>query len=278
MTDRVIRPSSLTTFADCARRWAAQHLRLEIVDAGYDLRHATATHIGAHVGTGVHETANVTLATKAAQGTLGNEADVIEQGLVRMRERISQEGAQWDEATDSLNTAEKQLRRMAKVYRRDVAPHINPVLVEERLEAEIADGFILSGQMDAVAGDPHNVLRDLKTGTRQRANALQYGAYALLLDAHGYSPVAIYEDYIKRVPIKHEQPPAAAKPIEKATAAAHAIECIEDLTKATNEFDRRIADANGRAPEMAFRANPASSLCSDRFCPAWGTRWCRAHA
>ncbi|CAO3439801.1 hypothetical protein [Azospirillum argentinense] len=27
----------------------------------------------------------------------------------------------------------------------------------------------------------------------------------------------------------------------------------------------------------AFAANPSSKLCSDRFCPAWGTAFCREH-
>ena len=60
-------------------------------------------------------------------------------------------------------------------------------------------------------------------------------------------------------------------------AQHEAFETIEAVGRSVDEFRGRVADRHGRRPEMAFRANPASSLCSRRWCPAWGSDFCRAH-
>ena len=40
--------------------------------------------------------------------------------------------------------------RMTDVYRNNVAPAVNPVIVEERLEAEVEQGLVLSGQPNLI--------------------------------------------------------------------------------------------------------------------------------
>lgn len=275
----LVRPSSLTTFADCERRWAARNLRDELAAAGYTITRSLQLGAGAAVGSGVHAAAAYTLGQKMQTGgaSMGTDADAEEVGIVELRERVEKEGFDADKATPDLNTAEKQIRRMSKVWRRSDASSGMPIQIEERLEAEIAPGIAVSGQADALmTGEPDAEIRDTKTGTR-RANGVQYGTYALIWTAHGYRPQALIEDHVARVPLTKEQPEPESYRIDLQTAAQEAWETIEAVSRAVNEFRRRAADANARPPHMAFRANPASPLCSARWCPAFGTDFCKAH-
>ncbi len=277
--DLVVRPSSLTTFASCPRRWAARHIAPEVTTAGYTLRGREPSHVGGLVGTGVHAAASHSLAEKQRTGTLGTDADAEEQGILAFRQRAEEDGASWDGTTPDPNTAEKQIRRMSRVWRDSPAAEGTPIAVEERLEAEIRPGLIISGQMDAtMVGSPDDVIRDTKTGTTRRANGAQYGAYGLLWRAHGHQPGSLIEDFLRRTRLDREQPPVEPHIIPLQTATLEAWELIDALGNAVSEFRRRVADPNGRPPNMAFRANPADSLCAARWCPAWGTDFCKAHA
>lgn len=278
--ERIVRPSSLTTYLDCPRRWAARHLTDEVTAAGYDLARAQPSGAGALVGSGVHAGNAYTLEQKRA-GIESAANDAVQAGIEGLRQRIQTEGAAWDETTPSVNTAEQQVARMIKTYLIHVAPQIRPLEVEERLEAVMSPTWILSGQVDALALAATNtnsqVLRDTKTGTQRRANAVQYGAYALILEAHGFNPARLIEDFIQRVPLKKEQPAPASLHFDPAEAKRDAFEAIRALMRDTEDFRARQADPNGEPPHHAFRANPASSLCSLRWCPAWGSRWCKSH-
>lgn len=273
---RTIRPSSLTTWVDCGRRWAASHLHDEIQQAGYTLRFQPVTHVGAAVGSGVHAAAAYTMEEKRVSGGLGADSEAEDRAVAEFEAR-SEYGVGWDDTTPSVPTAKRQLARMTRSYRRHLAPVIEPVVIETRLEADIGDGWGMSGQLDVLAGDPDNVLRDLKTGSRQRSNGIQYGAYVMLFRAHGYGVHLIVEDYIARVRIDREQPPPTETHIPLRSAVEDAWEAFDGIKRSTAEFERRLADQNGRAPHAAFPSNPASALCGERWCRAWGTDFCHSH-
>lgn len=281
MTERTIRPSSLTTFSDCPRRFAARHMRDDVVAAGYDLSASRPSGAGALVGSGVHAGAAWTLEQMRAGGGAGEEGEAIDRAIEGFRERAAAEGAEWDDTTASPNTAEKQITRMTKVYRRQVAPLITPVLVEDRLEVTLAPGWILSGQVDSLTGaierDNAEAVRDLKTGARKRANGVQYGAYSLILEAHGYAPKRLIEDFIPRVAIGREQPDATATEYNHHDARMDAWQALQAIQRDAAEFLARVDDPNGEDPRGAWRANPSSALCSEKFCTAHGSRWCRSH-
>jgi hypothetical protein len=251
-----------------------------VTAAGYDLARAQPSGAGALVGSGVHAGNAYTLEQKRA-GIDSAANDAVQAGIEGLRQRIQAEGAAWDETTPSLNTAEQQVARMIKTYLIHVAPQIRPLEVEERLEAIMSPTWILSGQVDALAlaatKTDSQVLRDTKTGTQRRANATQYGAYLLILEAHGFQPQKAMEDFIPRVPLKKEQPAPETLEFDAAEAKRDAFETIRALMRDTEDFRARQADPNGEPPAHAFRANPASSLCSARWCPAWGSRWCKSH-
>lgn len=275
--DRTIRPSSLTTADDCARRFAARHLAEMIASAGYELNRSTRRHVGAAVGTAVHAGAAYTLETKRLTGYLGNPTEAEDRAAAALDEELQGE-TQWDDTTSGVPIAKRQVQRMVRSYRRFLAPELTPLLVETRLTIDVGDGWTVSGQADGVmAGDPHEEIRDLKTGTRARSNVAQYGAYAIVWRSHGYQVRTLVEDYLARVRIDREQPPPVPIAADVAVSSQHAWETIERIKAAAGEFERRVADPTARPPHLAFPANPASQLCSPNFCPAFGTQFCQVH-
>jgi hypothetical protein len=269
----LLRPSSLTAWSDCGRRFAARHLADLVGSHGYQLRQAMPRHIGAAIGTAVHAAASYTLEHKREHGDLGSGTEAENRAEAALVEGL-EHGAMWDETTPSIGTAKTQAARMARSYRRHLAPHIAPLMVETRLVADVGDGWHLSGQADALAGDP-NMLRDLKTGTRRRNNAVQYGGYGIVLAAHSIDLRHMVEDYLPRVRLSAEQPSPETHPIPLRAAVAEAWDTIDAIKGAVVQFQQRADDPSGRDPAGAFRANPASSLCGEKWCPAFGTDFCR---
>ena len=278
----VIRPSATPAAADCMRRTIPTLWPALVTAAGFTVRELP-NHVGANVGSGVHTGAAHMLRYKMEHGDLGTTVvsasqlrdDAIEAAIDTFDTRCRDEGVVWDQTTGGRNTAHQQIKRMTKQYRKDAAPNLNPVFVEERLDAEISPGFLLSGQMDQLImepGGPH----DLKTGTQRRANLAQYGCYSMLAKSHGNAVEQIVEDFLPRVRLNKEQPPVDSHKIPVEIAEMEAVRVIDDLTKSVDVFQEAVAQGAPH-PEAAFRANPYSNLCSDRFCPAWGTKFCRAH-
>jgi hypothetical protein len=273
---RFLRPSSLTSAMDCMRRFAAHHLTDELVAAGYDIQPRQSLHIGAAVGSGVHAGVSFTLETKRDTGELGPESEAVDRAVDEFEARAAEEGLHFDETTRNVGTAQTQIARMTRSYRKHIAPAVEPRLVETRLVVDIGQGWHLSGQGDVLAGDPTNDVRDVKTGARRRANGVQYGAYALIFQAHGFAATGIIEDFIPRVRLANEQPAPTSTQIDVPTALAEAAAAMTDIQRSAAAFEGLLKDGRA-APETALRANPASVLCSRQFCRAHGTRFCRAH-
>lgn len=273
-TSCIIRPSSLPAWNDCPRRTATQLYRPLILSAGYELRTLDNT-IGAAVGRSVHAGAAFTMKSKIDTGELGADDDAGACALEEYSENVA-DGVAWDDATPGRNDGERQILRMVRSYREHLAPKIEPISVERRIECDLGDGFVLSGQTDQVVREMGGGVRDLKTGKVQRANGSQYGSYSLLVRAHGGTVEALVEDYLPRVRLKLPQPEPVSHKFDVAACENAALDTINDMKAAVEEFVRRLQQG-GRPPEGAFRANPQSMLCSDKWCSAWGTAFCRIH-
>lgn len=258
----IIRASGLPSYADCSRRAAAKFLREELKEAGYEL-HDTQQNIGAALGSSAHASAAYSLNSKMAEGNLGSEDTALDCAFETFREISKTEGIVYDGTTPTYDKAELHLKALVRSYRAQVAPIVEPIEVEIRLEADIGDGFIVSGQFDVreIPG-----LRDLKTGASSRANISQYGAYKLLCEVHNRLVERIIEDYLPR-----GKTPTPEQFEYDATIAANAARAILKRIKADVTAFRVTAEPT------SFIANPQSMLCSDRYCPVWGTAFCREH-
>jgi hypothetical protein len=164
---------------------------------------------------------------------------------------------------------------MTQTYHRLVAPTVEPIRVEKRLEAEISPGFVLSGQSDMVCREPQSI-RDLKTGTRSPTSvAAQLGGYSLLNRSHHMSIETASIDWLKRVRETKPQPEPVSQKVKLEHAETAATMVIAHIIKGIETFrrgdpERRILPGD----PWAFLANPSSILCSPKYCPAHGTEFC----
>jgi hypothetical protein len=277
----VIRASSLNGFADCARRWAANLLRVEIRRAGYVLRD-DPRGIGAAVGSSIHESARVTLEEKAATGLLPPARVATDIAAETIKEQIRY-GVIFDEkVTPNPDDALAQAVRMALSYHHAVAPQIEPIVVEQRLEAEIPwseNGLIVSGQPDTVAREPNTVV-DLKGGARLGWHHPQIGSYGLLAITNKIADVERARiDWVPRTTMNKPQPPPVAHRVDIEQATRIATNVLKHADIAISTF-RRGDEQRGLDPgdPAAFVSNPGSMLCNPKYCAAHScgpNGWCQ---
>lgn len=273
-----IRASSLSGYSDCPRRWAAQHIRGLVETAGYELR-TIMQNIGASIGSGLHAAAALTLETKLEQGKLAPMHALEAAGIDEMRNRTA-DGVLYDREAPDMNSAEQALRRMIQVYQMQVAPSVQPILIEQQLEAEVQPGLVLTGKPDIVAREPGKV-RDTKGGKRASSHAPQGGAYSLLARSRP-EPIDITSvqiDWIQRSSLKKPQADAVSIVLDVARCESAAVNVLLEIDRAVDVFENGAPALRLMAGDpWAFLSNPSSMLCSPKWCAAWGTDFCRDHA
>lgn len=260
----VIRPSALPMWPDCERRSIARMAPGLLKDMGFPVTFRPAT-VGAAIGTGTHAAVAYTLTEKMNSGQLGSKSAAEMAGVDAMKKAIEL-GVIWDNVTPDLNVGQKQLIRMAAVYRIKLAPHVQPVAIERRLEVTTKQGNVVSGQVDITEKGP----TDLKTGVRARMNIGQYGAYSMILRSHGQVSEYVIEHFVPRTRIDKPQPDPVVEHFSVPLAEQVAGRTIKRIESAVVTF-KETGDP------MTFMANPNSVLCNDRYCPAWGTKFCVEH-
>lgn len=268
MSVTVIRASSLAGYTDCPRRGAARMIPREITNAGYTLRRVLRG-IGALAGTATAVIARVALTEKTRTGALAPLDVALDAGRDQLVADLQDGEVAFDRVTVNRREAMSQVTSMGGMYHRTIAPQINPVLVERRLEAEI-DGIVLSGQADVVAYEPGSI-RDLKTGQRPPAAQAQLGAYSLLSRSHGLDIETAAIDFVKRVSPKKPQPEPVTIHAEIAHAETAAVSILRHIASDIKTFregdpERRIRPGDS----WSFLANPSSQLCGEKYCPCWG--------
>lgn len=268
-----VRASSLTGYPDCPRRWASSALRDELRTAGYEIRDSQRG-IGAAIGTAVHAGACQTLRAKIGTGVPCPDSEATDATVQALQEQTA-EGVEFDRDIKSRNDGEQVALRMLRVYRAQVAPQIQPLTVEERLEIQLTPDLVLTGQSDVIAREPGK-LRDLKTGARKRNHLPQLGAYALLNRVNGLNVESGGVDFIARVAPHKPQPDADIYSIPLAQAEVAAVSILRHITRAISGF-RSGADGILPGDPWHFPANPSSMLCSAKWCTAHGTEFCREH-
>ena len=171
--------------------------------------------------------------------------------------------------------------KQARVIWDHYGDRIEPEAIEERVEATLDDEFTLRGHIDlrgTIIGESRLVgsgLIDYKTGTVQRANAMQYGGYSLAAKANGITVNWAAELYTKRVGVTKPQPDPMLAPYSTGEAERGAWEVMQKIMADLRTFRESVAA--GRPSPWAFMPNPNSMNCSEKYCPAWGTSFCKAH-
>lgn len=262
---RTIRCSMLPSYADCPRRAAAKQFRRDIEAAGFELRE-TQPSVGAAAGTAVHAVAASVLQHKIDTGELGKLDPALDEAMVGFDEETGS-GCEWDDTTKNRNDAQRQILRMSRAYYHGVAVSVDPLFVELPVEATVGDGWRVTGHIDLVTRG--GWVRDLKTGAVKRPYVHQLGGYSLLVRSAKVLPqvAGLGIDFIKRGRLSGTQsePERMSYPVAVAEAEAWAM-----IGRIQEDVDRFVESGD----PLVFLGNPCSMMCSDRYCPAWGTRFC----
>jgi hypothetical protein len=263
MTD-ILRVSSLAGWHDCSRRSAARSFRKRLESDGYEFIR-TENSVGGCIGTGVHSGMAYALKQKIAGKDIKLD-DMIDAGVESFRDEADK-GVDYDSTTDTPNTADKQIESMIKVYYHYILPKIEPVEVEVRMDAVIDETMTLSGQPDVLE---FSAVRDLKTGRSGEKYHAQLGGYILLAKANK-KPVEIDTaviDWLPRARLSKPQP----EPVELEYSAEL---CVNEAKAVIRDVQRQYGGYNETGNPSSFPNNTSSMICTPKFCPAYGTDWCK---
>jgi uncharacterized membrane protein YciS (DUF1049 family) len=266
-----IRASMFPAYNDCPRRAVARQFRYIIEKAGFALNQELPS-IGAAVGTATHSIVEAYFFSRIRLEN-HSEEQAIQNALQALKEETSK-GCIWDDSTPSIDTAEKQIRRMANIYIEECGKNLKPIATEIRITADLEDGWELSGQIDLLAEDSEGRLwlRDLKTGGVSRSHHAQLGAYALL---YRTSPPAGMPaklegaaiDFVKRTP--KTRPQDAVKTTEYDVPV-----CEKTAWGTIQRIKRDMQNFQSSGDPDSFPENPMSMLCNGTYCSAHGTNFC----
>jgi hypothetical protein len=110
-------------------------------------------------------------------------------------------------------------------------------------------------------------IRDTKAGALHRPYAPQLGAYSLLRRSNGGVVRGLYIDWIEREVKTNPQPPVMSEQYNIDTCERAAWATIQRIKSDYLKFQET-------ADPWSFVANPMSLMCSERYCPAHGTKFC----
>lgn len=251
-------------WADCALREASKHFRAEIAAAAGEPPRMLKSSVGAAIGSAAHKAIEILLKHKRDTGEVADWDLGFGEALDKFGKTI-EKGCEWDATTPDEAVAHGQIEKIVRVYTWEILPYIEPLLIEETLEADVGDGFQMYGHPDlyTMAG----CCDDLKTGARDKSAQVQFGSYSLLLRANGYEVTRLRRVRIRRVgkTMPAAMPEFEEYDIAKSEAAARVV---IDRIKA----DYQAFQATGKC--SSFLPNPNSENCSRKYCSAFGTGIC----
>lgn len=263
MTDFEVRASSVSNYPDCPRRWFARSQPELVTGAGYSLK-SVGRHIGAATGQATHQGA-----LSGLRRRIKKEAVDIEEleavALVTLDAELQSGPVVWDDTSPNADVAEKQVLRQVRTCASQIVAVEQPEYIEPEWRARHAKtSLLVTGHPDMVS---YRKLGDIKTG-QESNNAAQYGAYGMLSSCaeEVVQIEEIEELYLPRV--KMTAPPADVERI------AYDLDGCMQLADRTLRNIARDLEAFEKDGAQAVTANTRSVLCSDKFCPCWGTSFC----
>ena len=259
-----IRASSLPSYSDCPRRAATRLIPDTITAAGYTLREPQQG-IGSIFGTAFHAGASAVVAGKLI-GARVNLASAVELSISTLEERVESAPTQFDSTTPTVSDAKTQLQALGRSFYHDVAPGIYPgVPPETRRVAQLSADVMISGTIDVESVD--SVISDYKTG-HLRNHFGQMGIYSLLRKTdQGASAAGLNIIHFPRVRVGKPYPGAQLVKYQVPVSERHAWATVGYMLRDVKEF------IETKRPD-SFACNPMSMICSQKYCPCWGTKFC----
>lgn len=257
----------LPSFNDCARAAVAKSYSRVVTAHGFEIAERRPS-IGAAVGTAIHKAVEIPLRRLAGETVEGDGLDIAMAAFGKEVEP----GCEWDATTKTMPEARRQIEEMSAAYIQSMNTRPKPRFVEMKLDARIHPGWVLTGTIDLVTVD--GVIDDLKTGSIKRPYQAQLGAYGILFDSQGSlgESTALQTTWMKRVRGSKGFSPSGIQtiPYDKDVSESYAWATLERVAETVDKFS-----ASGNPDDIP--ANPMSLMCSPRYCPAYGTSFCKVH-
>ncbi|HEX7390610.1 MAG TPA: PD-(D/E)XK nuclease family protein [Acidiphilium sp.] len=248
---RTIHASALARWADCPRRAAIRSLDY-VEQEAWGIRMTTPPQIGARVGTSVHSAIAVLL----AGGDTGDAVAAIGDFLAeRPDTELSRD-------LPSIDRAHAKAVECVAAWL--TLPRIRPTVIETPITGYEVAGLTVVGTPDTIGTlDDVPVLADVKTSARGGGwYAPQFGAYLL-----GLPETPIQSVVVDWLIYGGKEPARATRTVLDPDGCRGAASAV--LEQAGAAFARSVV--SGKPVGLA---NPNSTLCSAKWCPAHGTAWC----
>lgn len=234
----ILRISSLNLFLDCSAKFYFQII--EKVDVPKSIALA--------LGTSVHKALETNYSQKV-DSRKDLELETVKDVFSDTYEKETQEVDSNDFKLQSKGDKKDIALLLVEKYHSDIAPHIQPIKVEQRINVKFSNGVELTGQLDLL--DEDNVLVDHKTTSRKPtgasiSNILQVTGYSILGQTAGYEIKERRIDYLvfgARPEIKHFNVEADRN---------YFLNVLEVITKSIEAG--------------IFIPNRGSMFCTKRFC------------
>ncbi len=244
-------------------------------DYGFEFNN-TKNHVGSAVGTAAHEGVAFLMRqfkatgqwggmTRAKQGAAAAAAAMVEE---------ARESLIMDRITRGTEDAVKAAMKIVTAYHETMIPTGEPLIIEKGLKCTFQDPqfmseYELTGTLDVFLMG--GFLRDLKTATELKNYYAQIGCYIDLLESNGYPVSGAYIDHYPRTRPGMLQIPGVPVAINKEVAKKHSRLVHLQTFRALQEM------IDSGDPEVLV-ARPSTRLCSKKFCPAYGTDFCKLGA
>lgn len=145
---------------------------------------------------------------------------------------------------------------LASLYHQEIAPKVQPILVEQQVEVPLDTGFSVMGYIDVLDSD--GFIRDTKTAARtpsegEAEKSLQLTAYSLAhRELMGGPEKGVKLDYL----IQTKQPKVVTLEAKRTEADIQRFLSIVG----------RVADA---IQKEVFYPNPSNFMCTEKSCGYW---------
>jgi hypothetical protein len=255
-TDRVRHrsPSQLAMYLRCGEAYRRRYIEGEIIPPGVALLRGSAVHKGAEVNFRQKIKTYEDLPPSVIQEAAATAFDERASGEVMLSTEETSIGLR-----KVLGDAKDSTVRLADLYAVRVAPTIQPLLVEERVEIPIPDHPTLVGIIDVVS-DTEEVV-DLKTSKRRKPeNEVEIDDQLTWYDlAYRYHVGRAPKSVGLEVLIDKKVPDVQSVRTQR-TKADH-----DTLIHKLNAMEAGIKVG------VFLPAAPGSWACSERFCGYWNT-------
>ena len=190
MSIEFISQSSLGQFLRCPVQWERRWVYNEILPPGIAARRGSSVHHAAEINHAQKVTSMVDLPVDELMDAARDEFVrlIKERGVFIPKDQVGEKNRLLAEGLDGSV-------RLTKLYRAELAPTIQPAIVEKRIYMDVGLGVPLAGTIDVL--DINHALIDMKTAAKSKAQgdadkSLQLSFYSgLVADDTGKWPTDI---------------------------------------------------------------------------------------